>query len=151
MSVEDIGDWMNLNATNRGIVHSALILAGSIVVIAAPLCLLSIVMGLSGSGGPWGVSAAAAVCILAGVAADGVAALVQRAASPLASLLAGMTLRLLPPLVVCLILALREGGSDHLAFVVYLLVFYLVILSLDTWWAVQRVPGRSGHSNHRSN
>jgi hypothetical protein len=150
MSADDTAGWMNPNAANRSFAYSALILAGSIVPIAAPLCLLSVLTGQSGSGGPLGVWIAAAICVFAGLAADGAAALVQRAGSTLAAMLAGMTLRLLPPLVVCLVLALRGGGREHLPFVVYLLLFYLVVLSLDTWWAVQRVPGTPGHSNNRS-
>jgi hypothetical protein len=141
--MSDLGDWTNPNATNRGFVRSALILAGSILAIAAPLCLLSIATEQTGLGGPPGVAIAAAVCLLAGWASDGAAAFVHRAVSPLAALLAGMSLRLVPPLVVCMLLALRGGGRDHLAFVVYLLAFYFVTLALDTWWAVKRVGARA--------
>ena len=149
MSVEDMGGWMHPNATNGGFVRSVLVLAGSILAIAAPLGLFSFATEQSGSAGPAGVAAAAVICLLAGCAADGVAAIVHRAGSPLAALLAGMALRLAPPLGVCLFLAMRGGGREHLAFVVYLLTFYLVTLTLDTRWAVQRVAGASARSHTR--
>jgi hypothetical protein len=149
MSDEDMGDWSNPNATNRSFVRSALILAGSIVAIAAPLCLFSIATEQSGSGGPWGVLAAAAVCLFAGWSADAAAAIVHRGAYPLVAPLAGMAVRLLPPLFVCLALAVQGDGREHLAFVVYLLTFYLVTLSLDTWWAVQRIAGPSSQLHKR--
>jgi hypothetical protein len=149
MNVEDSGDWMNPNATTRGFVRSALILAGSILAIAAPLCLLSLAMKQTGLGGPAGVAIAAAVCLLAGWASDGVVAIVHRTVNPLAALLVGMSLRLLPPLIVCMLLALRGAGRDYLAFVVYLLTFYFVTLALDTWWAVKRVARRPARSQNR--
>ena len=149
MSVEDI-DWTNPNATNRGFARSALMLAGSIMAIAAPLFLFSIATEKTGSGGPGGVAAAAAICIVAGWSADTVATLAHRAISPLAALLAGMAGRSLPPLMFCLVLAAKGGGREHLAFVVYLLTFYLVILTLDTWWAVQRVGDAAPHAPRRS-
>jgi hypothetical protein len=150
MSVEDIGDWTNPNASNRGFVRSALILAGSTLAIAAPLCLFAIVTAQPGLGGPWGVAAAAAVCLFAGWAADAVAAIVQRFAPPHAALLSAMAVRSSPPLLVCMLLAVQGGGREHLAFVVYLLTFYLVVLTLDTWWAVRRVADASSQSNRSS-
>jgi hypothetical protein len=140
-AMSEIGEWTNPGATKRCFVRSALILAGSILAIAAPLCLLSIAMEQSGLSGPAGVAIAAAVCLVAGWASDGVAAIVHRTVSPLAAMLVGMSLRLMPPLVVCMLLALRGDGREYLPFVVYLLTFYLVTLALDTWWAVKRVSG----------
>jgi hypothetical protein len=149
MSVEDVGDWTNPNASKGGFVRSALILTGSILAVAAPLGLFSIATGQPGSGGPWGVAAAAAICLVAGWLADAVAAIVYRAVSALAAMLVGMAMRLLPPLFVCLVLAVQGGGREHLAFVLYLLTFYLVTLTLDTWWAVQRVSSGSSHLEKR--
>ena len=149
MSDEELGDWSNPNATKCGIVRSGLVLVGSILAIAVPLCLLSVAMEQAGLNGPAGVIGAAAVCLFAGLSADAAAALANRAASPLVALLVGMALRSLPPLIVCLILAVQGGGREHLPFVVYLLTFYLVTLALDTWWAVLRVAGTASHLNQR--
>jgi hypothetical protein len=143
MSVADVDEWSNPRETNPSFMRSAMILTGTIVAIAAAFCLFAIATEQPGSGGPWGVAAAAAVCLLAGAAAEVLGAVVHRAGSPLAALLAGMALRSTPPLAVCMALALRGGGREHLAFVVYLLTLYLVTLTLDTWWAVQRVAGAS--------
>jgi hypothetical protein len=48
-----------------------------------------------------------------------------------------------------MLLALQDGGREHLAFVVYLLTFYFVTLALDTWWAVKRVAGAAARSHTR--
>jgi hypothetical protein len=145
MSIEAMGGWTT-NATHRSFVRSALVLLGSILTLAVPLVLLTLALEQTGTAGPWGVVAAAVICSVAGVSADGVSALLHRAGSPLGAMLGGMMFRLLPPLAVCLLLALQGGGREHLAFVFYLLAFYAVILALDTWWAVQR----AGSDNRRS-
>jgi hypothetical protein len=150
MKVEDIGEGSHGAAANRHFVHSALLLSGMIFALAGLFCLFSIATRQTGSSGPWGVAGAAALCLIGGWSADAISAFAHGAWSSLIALLAGAAIRLLPPLVVCMVLALRGGGREHLAFVVYLLVFYLVVLALDTWWAVRRVPGAAGHSNHRS-
>lgn len=149
MNVETMGGWSNANAANRGFVRSAMILAGATLVIAVVLCLVAVATSQTGSGGPWGVAAAAAICLLGGWAAEGVATLVHRAGSPLGAFFAGMALRLFPPLLVCTFLAMQGGGRQHLAFIVYLLTFYFMALALDTWWAVQRTA-KSVPSNNRS-
>lgn len=150
MNVETMGGWSNANAANRGFVRSAMILAGATSVIALVLGLVAVATNQTGSGGPRGVAVAAAICLLGGWTAEGVASLVHRAGSPLNALLAGMALRLFPPLLVCTFLAMQGGGRQHLAFIVYLLTFYFMALALDTWWAVQRAANTSFPSNQRS-
>ena len=51
-----------------------------------------------------------------------------------------MLVRMMLPLVVCLILALKGfSGRENLEFVCYLLAFYTTTLVLETWLAVKRV------------
>jgi len=52
-------------------------------------------------------------------------------------MLLAMAFRLLPPLSVCLILALRSSGSENLSFICYLLVFYMVTLSVETYLSIR--------------
>ena len=133
--------------TGRGFVRSALVLTASIAAVA--LVMLPYAMGQAGSAGPIGLAAAAAICLLSGWAGEALACLFARRGAPLAGLLAGMAARLAPPLGVCLILAAQGvDGRRHLAFVCYLLAFYLVTLALETWLAVKRVNPPSADLNH---
>lgn len=122
----------------RGFVRSALALTAFIAAIA--LVLLPYAMRQSGSAGPIGVAAAATISLVSGLASEGLACLLVGAGTPLVGLLMGMTARMAPPLVICLVLAAQgAGGRQHLTFVCYLLAFYLVTLTLETWLAVKRV------------
>jgi hypothetical protein len=74
------------------------------------------------------------------LAAEGMAAVFARLGSPLAALLFGMVARTALPMLICIVLALQGAhGREHLAFIGYLLAFYLVTLALETWLAVKRV------------
>jgi hypothetical protein len=60
--------------------------------------------------------------------------------SPLAGTLIGMMIRMALPLGVCVaLLASGQNGREHLLFIGYLLLFYMVTLVLETWLAVKRV------------
>ncbi len=51
-----------------------------------------------------------------------------------------MAIRMVPPLAICVVLAAQGAdGREHLAFIGYLLAFYLVTLAVETWLAVKRV------------
>jgi hypothetical protein len=130
----------------RGLFHPALLLAGLTVVVA--LALLPIAIGRSGSGGPVGLAIAAAVCLFACWLAEGVGWLLRRHVPPVSVTLVGMGIRMAPPLVLCLFLAASgQGGRQHLAFIGYLLAFYMVTLALETYLAVRRVS-QSSKLNH---
>ncbi|HJQ78925.1 MAG TPA: hypothetical protein VJ828_03170 [Lacipirellulaceae bacterium] len=97
-------------------------------------------MRQSGSAGLLGVGAAAAILLISGMAAEGLATVFARLDTPLAALVIGMIARMTPALVICLVLALQgTHGRRHLAFICYLLAFYLATLALETWLAVKRV------------
>ena len=133
--------------TSRGLLRSALVLTGWVVVVA--LLLLPYAIRHTGSAGPLGLAAAGAICLFAGLAAEAFSLVVSRGGTPLAGLLGGIAFRMLPPLAVCLVLAVQGAdGRRHLAFVCYLLAFYMVTLALETWLAVKRASGSSADLNH---
>jgi len=105
-------------------------------------------VGKSGSAGLAGLAIAAAICLVAGWIAESLALMLHDRVMPLAAMLLGMAVRMLPPLGVCLVLAARgSSGRDHLAFIVYLLAFYLVTLALETWLTVGRVAATASQTN----
>jgi hypothetical protein len=131
----------------RGFARPALLLAGCVGAVA--LLLSPFAMVRSGSGGMTGLAIAAVICLVAGWVAEALACLLQRSVSPLGVMLLGMTVRMLPPLGVCLVLAAQGArGREHLAFICYLLAFYLVTLALETWLTVKRISLTSSNLNH---
>jgi hypothetical protein len=125
----------------HGLARTAILLAACIFVVA--LLLTPIAMRQPGSGAPIGLAIAAAICLVSGLLSESIAALLCRS-NPLAATLAGMAVRMILPLGVCVgLLAAGQTGREHLAFVGYLLVFYVVTLVLETILAVKRASGRS--------
>ena len=126
--------------TDYGVVRSALILIACLFAVA--LVLMPVAIHQSGTGGPLGLASAAAICLVSGLAAECLAFVLSRNWSALAGQLSGMSIRMLLPLFVCLLLALQGfSGRENLAFVCYLLAFYVATLTLETWLAVKRVAG----------
>jgi hypothetical protein len=149
MNLEAIGDGAIRLRASRDFVRSALILAACIVAVAAILFAVSQALALTGSGGVQGIAIAAAICFLSGIAAEAIGANSHRIGA-VAALLAGIGLRLAPPMVICLLLAvLGADGRQHFAFVCYLLAFYLVTLVLETTFAVQRAAASDMNRNLR--
>ena len=133
--------------TSRGFVRSALALTA--VIAFTGLIFLPYAMRQSGTAGPAGLAGAAAICLVAGWASEGLGCLSIRMGAPLAGLAMGTAARLAPPLVICLVLAAQGAdGRQHLAFVCYLLTFYLVMLAVETWLAVKRVGHTPSDLNH---
>jgi hypothetical protein len=112
-------------------------LSACIFVIA--LALSPIAIRQQGSGAPLGLIVAAMICLISGLAADWLSCFLTRNGSPLAGQLSGMMVRMFLPLVVCLVLVAKGySGRENLAFVCYLLIFYVATLALETWLAVKR-------------
>lgn len=129
-----------------GFLHSAVWLAACVTGTA--VLLLPIAWTKSGTGSPWGLAFAAAVCFVASLASELCALILTGSGSALASLAIGMGARMLPPLAVCLFLAAAgQNGREHLAFVCYLIAFYLVTLTVDTMLAVRRLAAPSSWRN----
>lgn len=119
-----------------------LVLAGWVMVIA--LALSPMAWNRVGTAGLAGLAAAAMLCFVTGAVAELLAAGLQRVVQPLGLMLIGMTVRMAPPLALCVVLAAqRISGREHLAFIAYLLTFYMVTLALETWSAVHRIASTS--------
>jgi hypothetical protein len=90
-----------------------------------------------------GLLFAAVVCLGSGIVAEGAAA-VLGSASPLGAMVLGMMVRMFAPLGVCVaILAAGHDGREHLAFIGYLLTFYMVTLGMETCLALKRAGDQS--------
>src|SRR5262245_43010063 len=121
----------------RGFLRPVLLLAACLFAIALPL--LPFAWGRSGSAGLAGLAVAAGICFAVGSIAEGLACLLDRRVTPLVVMLIGMAVRMGPPLLVCLALAYQGArGREHLAFIGYLLTFYIGLLALETWLTVKR-------------
>jgi hypothetical protein len=133
-------------ALQTSCLNSALLVTAVLLVVA--LLIAPFASGRSGSGGLGGLTIAVAICLSTAWVSELVAALLVRHASPLAMMALGMVIRMVPPLAVCVWLAARGiSGRDHLAFIFYLLAFYLVTLFLETWSSVARISASNSHSN----
>jgi hypothetical protein len=133
-------------ATMHGFVRSAITLIG--IIFAVALVLLPLAMRQTGSSGPAGLGVAAAICLFSGLIAEGVAGSIART-SPLGATLVGMMIRMFVPMgVVVAILATGHSGREYLAFIAYLLAFYMLTLAVETWLAVKRSTAPTLTSNH---
>jgi len=92
------------------------------------------------SGGGFGVaelSVAALLSLVSGAAALGAMYQMQRIQQPLLGMLLAMAIRMTPPLILCLGLAVSGRGNEFFGFICYLLVFFLVSLAIETYLSVQ--------------
>jgi hypothetical protein len=113
-------------------------------VVVGGLALAPFAFSKTGSAGLGGVALAGAITLVCGLLTEGAAHLLGRQTSPLVTMLLGMGIRMAPPLGICLYLAAQGArGREHLAFIVYLLAFYLVTLALETWLNVSRISATS--------
>ena len=87
--------------------------------------------------------AAVGVCITPGLAALGIAHYIAGVGQHLAGMLIAMGCRLLPPLVVCLWLALNRDAVNGRVFAGFLIAAYLVSLAVETFLSVRFVDSSS--------
>jgi hypothetical protein len=128
---------LSAGQTADSFLRSTAMLAASTATIG--LVCLPFAIGQSGSGGPIGLTGAAAVCFICGIVSEGISLVMLRAGAPLIAMLLGMAVRMAPPLVICLVFAAQGAhGRQHLAFIFYLLAFYCATLAVETWLAVAR-------------
>ena len=128
------------SGTLPGFVRSAILLAAGI--LSAALLLMPIAIQRSGSGSLGGLAIAGAICFVSGMFSEISSASFART-TPLVGTFVGMTVRMVLPLVVCVALvAAGENGREHIAFIGYLLTFYIVTLALETCLAVKRASVR---------
>ncbi|NOY29085.1 MAG: hypothetical protein GXP28_02585 [Planctomycetes bacterium] len=107
---------------------------GALLVLLMPFALWN-----SGATGAIEVTIAAVICLLPGLVALWFTSQSTDSNQVLFGLLFSMGLRLLPPLVICLALSLRSTGAEYFSFIVYLLLFYMVTLALETYLSVRLV------------
>ena len=100
------------------------------------LCVLPFALWQQGGQGAIEAALAALLCLAPALAALGVSCRFLGTPQALAAVLLGMMLRAFPPLVVCLLLAVRGSGADYIHFVSYLLVFYMITLAVETYLTV---------------
>lgn len=133
-------------AISRSLMQSALTI--TVAVLCAAIILLPFAIGQAGSGGPLGLAAATAICLTSALLSEFIAGLLYSLGSPLAALLVGMAVRIIPILSACLVFAaLGFRGREHLSLIGYFLAFYFVTLVIETCLAVMRVAGRqSAHA-----
>jgi hypothetical protein len=87
--------------------------------------------------------AAVGVCITPGLAALVVAHHFAGAGQPLVGMLIAMGCRMLPPLVVCLWLAINRDAVNGRVFAGFLIAAYLVSLAVETFLSVRSVDSSS--------
>ena len=87
--------------------------------------------------------AAVGVCITPGLAALVVSTYFSSVGQPLIGMLIAMGCRMLPPLVVCLWLALNRDAVNGRVFAGFLIAAYLVSLAVETFVSVRSVDSSS--------
>lgn len=138
-STDAMGESVSTSTKSSAFVRSAVVVVGGVAVTT--IVLLPFALSRTGSGGLVGLAIAGSICLFAALLSEWLMSMVAGESMPLAALALGMGARMAPPLVACCYLALQPGsGRDHLAFVGYLLAFYLVTLALESWLAVRRLP-----------
>ena len=109
------------------------------VVMVVLMLLLPLAYWNSGVVGVLELVAAAAICLFPGLIVLKFTSQSTDANQVLFGLLISMGLRLLPPLVICLVLSLRSTGDEYFNFICYLLLFYMVTLALETYLSVRLI------------
>jgi hypothetical protein len=94
--------------------------------------------------------AATGVCITPGLAALAIAHYFTAAGQPLVGMLLAMGCRLLPPLVVCVWLALNKNAVGGQVFAGFLIVAYMVSLAVETFLSVRGIPQQESWPQHGS-
>ncbi len=114
-----------------------MLLVGIVVVLG--VAVLPFSLWLEGLSGSFALGAAVLICLTSGLGSLIIGSLQVPRQYALYSLLLAMAVRIIPPLAVCLLLAFRGGGSEYLGFVCYLVLFYIVTLSVETYVSIRRI------------
>ncbi|MCA9229958.1 MAG: hypothetical protein KDA57_04850 [Planctomycetales bacterium] len=113
----------------------ALWLACAVLVLL--LLLMPFAHWQDGSHGLLQVAAAAVTCLLPGTLALWISSRKVEPTWVLFGIVASMGLRLLPPLVICLVISLKATGADYFNFICYLLLFYFATLAFETYSSIR--------------
>jgi hypothetical protein len=104
----------------------------AVSVLVGPLAYMA-----EGRAGVMWALAAAGLCLTCGFASIALREWFTSQNNPLAGLLGSMGVRLFPPLVLCLLIAIKQTGGDYFVFIGSLLVYYLVTLTVESWLSVR--------------
>ena len=92
--------------------------------------------------GLWASAIAAAVCLSAPLAASLATRAFASRDNALTGLLVSMFLRMGIPLAFCLVMQIQTGPLVEAGIIYSVLVFYLVVLAVETWFAMRDVERR---------
>ena len=115
--------------------------AASMTLVIANLCLVSLPVAISVSGADGIVAASLAAVIVSVASATGIAigGLCCGKHEAIMRLLLGMVIRMLVPLVACAAVLVLSQRMTNAGFALYVLVFYLLALPIETAMAVLKV------------
>lgn len=109
--------------------------------LALTVVLLSILLGplgywYYGWAGVGSVLLAGLLCGLTGLLAFWIGHRWQAQGQVVSGVLVAMGIRMAIPLAICVVLAVRGSADSVAGFVYYLLVFYLAMLGVETWYSL---------------
>ncbi len=132
--------WSKLGGLSR--LAQAVLVSGALLV--AWLFLAPLAAWLDGSAGLGAAGVGAAVCWLGAIVALLFTALLRGAGSFLPRLLMGMMARTMLPLLLGTLLHVRVGWLAAAGMIYYLLVFYMVSLTIETMLLLAENPSAFG-------
>ncbi len=119
---------------NLGLAGHA-ILVGAVIGLAW-LAAAPVAYALSGPQGPWAAAVAAVVCLSGALVAVATTSLVRGPGAAMHSLVLGMLARALLPLLIGVVLVIKVRWLAETGMIVYLLLFYLATLVVETAVAI---------------
>ena len=113
-------------------------LAIALTVVALSVVAMPLAYGVSSWIGVRQALVAAGLCLATGIGAMVLVRWASRIEQPLIGMLGAMAIRMLPPLVVCLVLGSGDANArgDYGVFIASLLAYYLATLAVETWLSV---------------
>lgn len=138
---------MCASSQEMGLTASAMVLVA--VLVAFTLACLPIALWVGNSGVAVLLSATG-ICVGSGVAALAISHYFMATGRQLVGMLLAMFCRLLPPLVVCLWLAMNKSAPESRVFAGFLIAAYLVSLAAETFLSIRSMP-QAPQSVHSGN
>ena len=136
---EQVDHW-STSSREGGFLRTMMLLVGAIVALF--VAVLPIAVWQQGIQGVWQSATAGLLCLLPAVAGLGISCRLVGTPQAMVAMLLAMAFRLLPPLAVCLLLAMRGSRADYIPFVCYLLLFSATTLAIETYLFVRLIQSR---------
>jgi hypothetical protein len=125
---------------DRSFVRSIVVL--TVCILATAALLLPVAFREQGTGNLAGLAFVTAMFLASSWISEAVSLRLYRSGSALVAMGLSMAIRTVPPLLVCLYLAVRGyNGRENFALIGYLFAFYFVTLVVETRLAVKRGSG----------